>query len=165
MLEKLKMHLKQMKPLDVIILVFLFIASFIPHGIYAYQLGQLDMDGVNIIATITIDGEEVYSVELSEDTPHEEFTFYPDDGQYNVIEVDGTQIRNKEDNSPDQIGVRRGWISRPGESAVVLPHRLIIEITAENEDGEEIDPSEIEDEDVDETEEDIRNADDVVIPM
>lgn len=160
MLENLKLHLKQMKPLDVIILIFLFIASFIPHGIYAYHLGQIDVDNVNIVATITIDGEEVYSVELSEDTPHEEFTLYPSEGQYNIIEVDGTRIRNKEDNSPDQIGVRRGWISRPGETAVVLPHRLIIEITAENDQGEEIDPNE-----TNNVEDDIRNADDVVIPM
>lgn len=162
MLEKLKMHLSQMKVLDVVIIIFLFAASFIPHVIYGYQLGQLDEDGVTIMATVSIDGEEVYSTELSEETPHEEFTLYPAEGQYNIIEVDGTRIRNREDNSPDQIGVRRGWISRPGETAVVLPHRLIIEVQAVNEDGEAVSPNEIEEDD---GEESIEDQEDVVIPM
>lgn len=164
MLERLKMHLKRMKPLDIIIIIFLFVASFIPHVIYGYQLNQLDQEGVAIVATISIDGEEVYSVELSEETPHEEFTLHPAEDQYNIIEVDGTRIRNKEDNSPDQIGVRRGWISQPGETAVVLPHRLIIEINAVNEEGEEVDPNEL-DEEQDDDQENIEDQEDVVIPM
>lgn len=120
-----------------IIIVCLFIASFIPHIVYATQLRNVDEDAV-IVATIRISGEEVYRTELSEDTPHEEFTLIPREGQYNIIEVDGTRIRNREDNSPDQLGVRRGWISQPGETAVVLPHELIIEIHAESPDGDEI---------------------------
>lgn len=164
MLERLKVHLKQMKPLDIFIIIVLFVASFIPHVIYAYQLDQLEQDGVAIMAEITIDGEEVYSVELSEETPHEEFTLYPADGQYNIIEVDGTRIRNQEDNSPDQIGVRRGWISQPGETAVVLPHRLIIEVKAVDKDGHELNPNEL-NEDQDESQENIEDQEDVVIPM
>ncbi|HLQ75095.1 MAG TPA: NusG domain II-containing protein [Alloiococcus sp.] len=164
MLERLKVHLKQMKPLDIFIIIVLFVASFIPHVIYAYQLDQLEQDGVAIMAEITIDGEEVYSVELSEETPHEEFTLYPADGQYNIIEVDGTRIRNREDNSPDQIGVRRGWISQPGETAVVLPHRLIIEVKAVDKDGHELNPNEL-NEDQGEGEENIEDQEDVVIPM
>lgn len=132
-----------MKPLDVIIIVFLMVASFIPHIVYGIHLGTIDEDAT-IIATVTISGEEVYRVELSEETPHELIRFEPREGQYNIIEVDGTRIRNKEDNSPDQLGVRRGWISQPGETAVVLPHQLIIEVHAESPDGNQL----YEDEDV-----------------
>lgn len=167
MLERIKFHLKQMKPLDVVIIIVLFIASFIPHVIYGYQLNQLDQEGVRIIATITVDGDEVYSVELSEETGHEEFELNPAQNQYNIIEVDGTRIRNREDNSPDQIGVRRGWISRPGETAVVLPHRLIIEIHAETEDGEELSPGELQeyDENDSDVQDRLEDQEDVVIPM
>ena len=42
----------------------------------------------------------------------------------------GKKIRNKEDNSPDQIAVKTGWISKPGETSICLPHKLIIEIKA-----------------------------------
>lgn len=147
MVEKLKYHLRNMKPLDVVIIAILLLGSFIPHVVYGMQLSQVDADA-QIIAIVKISGEEVYRVELSEDTPNEEFTLEPSDGQYNIIEVDGVRIRNKEDNSPDQLGVRRGWISQPGETAVVLPHKLIIEIHAESPDGEEI-----------------YEEDDVIIPM
>lgn len=141
MLEKIKYHLRQMKPLDVVIIAVLFVASFIPHVVYGYQMSNVDEDA-QTIATVSIDGEVVYETELSEDTAHETLTLHPDEGQYNVIEVDGTRIRNKEDNSPDQIGVRRGWISQPGETIVVLPHELIIEIHAISPEGEEVEEEE-----------------------
>lgn len=137
MIQKIRFHLRNMKPLDVVIIFCLLIASFIPHIVYGIQFGNID-DDARIIATVKISGDEVYRVELSEETPHEEFRLEPSEGQYNIIEVDGTRIRNREDNSPDQLGVRRGWISQPGETAVVLPHQLIIEIHAENQDGQEI---------------------------
>lgn len=136
MIETIKRHLQHMTILDAVLIGFLFIISFLPHGVYAYQLSQMD-ESAAIVASVKIDGELVYQTELDEDTPYEKFTLYPSEGQYNVIEVDGEQIRNKEDNSPDQIGVRRGWISEPGETAVVLPHKLIIEIEAKNGGSEE----------------------------
>ncbi|WP_146924471.1 NusG domain II-containing protein [Alkalibacterium kapii] len=147
MFDKLKYHLKSTKPLDIIIIAVLLLGSFLPHVVYGMQLSQVD-ENARIIATVSISGEEVYSVELSEETPHEEFTLNPSENQYNIIEVDGTRIRNKEDNSPDQLGVRRGWISQPGETAVVLPHELIIEIETRSPDGEKID-----------------QEDDIIIPM
>lgn len=147
MIDKIKYHLRNMKPLDVVIIFILLLGSFIPHVVYGMQLSQV-ADDAQIMAIVKISGEEVYRVELSEETPHDEFTLEPSEGQYNIIEVDGERIRNKEDNSPDQLGVRRGWISQPGETAVVLPHQLIIEIHAESPDGEEI-----------------YEDDDVIIPM
>lgn len=93
-----------------------------------------------IIAYVRINGEVVDQFELSKDTPHQEITYYPNEGQYNIIEVDGERIRDKEDNSPDQIAVMTGWISQPGELSVCLPHNLLIEIKAvggDNSDDEE----------------------------
>ncbi len=72
-----------------------------------------------------------------QDTPHQEITYYPNEGQYNIIEVDGERIRDKEDNSPDQIAVMTGWISQPGELSVCLPHNLLIEIKAVGGDNSE----------------------------
>ena len=69
---------------------------------------------------LTIDGEEVERFELSENTPHEEFIYFPHDDQYNIIEVDRTHILDKEDNSPDQIAMQTGWISQPGQTSIWL---------------------------------------------
>ena len=47
--------------------------------------------------------------------------YYPAKGQYNIIEIKDGKIRDREDNSPDQIAVRTGWISNPGQTSICLP--------------------------------------------
>lgn len=132
-MTKFKTYKKLVKPLDVIIVVLLLVGSFIPYILFNRQNFSADHDST-IIAVISINGKEVKQMELSNETEKKEFTFYPADGQYNIIEVDGTKIRNKEDNSPDQIAVKTGWISKPGQTSICLPHKLIIEIKASNSD-------------------------------
>ena len=97
------------KPFDIIIVLVLLALSFLPNAIFAYQQATRKEEA-KIYAILTIDGEEIERFELSENTPHEEFIYFPHDDQYNIIEVDGTRIRDKEDNSPDQIAVQTGWI-------------------------------------------------------
>ena len=109
------------KPFDIIIVLVLLALSFLPNAIFAYQQATRKEE-VKIYAILTIDGEEIERFELSENTPH--------DNQYNIIEIDGTRIRDKEDNSPDQIAVQTGWISQPGQTSICLPHGLMIEIVS-----------------------------------
>jgi len=125
-------YLKLFRPFDMIIIFSLIVASFIPIGIFAmYQnnLGAFE----STTAIVLINGEEVDRFILSEETPRQLVTYTSEDGlvgdQYNIVEIYGAQIRVKEDNSPDQIAVRTGWISRPGETSICLPHRLIIELS------------------------------------
>ncbi len=112
MKEKFKKYQHLVKPYDIIIVIALFILSFLPNAIFAVQQMATPTDEAKIYAVVTINGEEVQRFELKEDTPREEFIYFPSDDQYNIIEVDGTRIRDKEDNSPDQIAVKTGWISR-----------------------------------------------------
>ena len=130
-MTKFKTYKKLVKPLDVVIIVLLLAGSFIPYILFNRQNFSTDQDST-IVAVVSINGKEVKQMELSHKTEHKEFTFYPADGQYNIIEIDGMKIRNKEDNSPDQIAVKTGWISKPGETSICLPHKLIIEIKAIN---------------------------------
>lgn len=121
------LHLKQIIRLgDWFVIVLLVIASFSPLMIFHYTYAQSSTD--QLVAYVSIDGDVVDEFILSEDTPHQLITYYPRDGQYNIIEVDGTRIRVKEDNSPDQVAVKTGWITRPGQTSICLPHRLMIEI-------------------------------------
>ena len=117
------------KPFDIIIVLVLLALSFLPNAIFAYQQATRKEEA-KIYAILTIDGEEIERFELSENAPHEEFIYFPHDDQYNIIEVDGTRIRDKEDNSPDQIAVQTGWISQPGQTSICLPHGLMIEIVS-----------------------------------
>ncbi|HEM5153827.1 TPA: NusG domain II-containing protein [Streptococcus suis] len=122
-----KSILKQLKLFDYILIGFTLVLSFLP-AIFTYAHLTTDTNEAKIIAYIRINGEVVDQFELSKDTPHQEKTYYPNEGQYNIIEVDGERIRVKEDNSPDQIAVMTSWISQPGQLSVCLPHNLLIEI-------------------------------------
>lgn len=128
---------RMIKPFDVIIIVLLIGFSFIPAGILAAQ--AVPNEENNLYAVISIDGEEVDRFLLTGNEEHKLITYYPAPGKYNIIEIDGERIRNKEDNSTQQIAVQTGWIQNPGETSLNIPHRLLIEIVSENPKDTEID--------------------------
>ncbi|MCK3935424.1 NusG domain II-containing protein [Streptococcus suis] len=136
----IKSILKQLKLFDYILIGFTLVLSFLP-AIFTYTQLTTDTNEAKTIAYVRINGEVVDQFELSKDTPHQEKTYYPNEGQYNIIEVDGERIRVKEDNSPDQIAVMTSWISQPGQLSVCLPHNLLIEIKSEG--GENTDEEEL----------------------
>lgn len=136
--KKLYSELKsQIRPYDFVVVILLMLASFLPATIFAVTQ---DTDHNQKIAIVTIDGKEVDRFTLAPNTPHQEKTYHPSDKQYNIVEVDGEKIRVKKDNSPDQIAVKTGWISKAGQTSICLPHRLVIEIknTKPNPDDEMI---------------------------
>ncbi|HEL2218329.1 TPA: NusG domain II-containing protein [Streptococcus suis] len=135
-----KSILKQLKLFDYILIGFTLVLSFLP-AIFTYTHLTTDANEAKTIAYVRINGEVVDQFELSKDTPHQEKTYYPNEGQYNIIEVDGERIRVKEDNSPDQIAVMTSWISQPGQLSVCLPHNLLIEIKSVG--GESTDEEEL----------------------
>jgi len=123
---------KIIRPFDLVFIVVILLLSFVPVGIFVYLQSHTPADA-SLIATILIDGVEVDRFELDEATQY--LTTYTSvhgliGDQYNVVEVDGLRIRVQRDNSPDQVGVNMGWISRPGQTIVVLPHRFLIRIEA-----------------------------------
>lgn len=122
---------KLLKPLDFIFIILALFLSFTPNIITAFQYGSQE-DSPSMQAVVKINGEVVDTYTLAKGQEIEK-TYYPNEGQYNIIQVDGTRIRIKEDNSPDQIGVNTGWISKPGQTAICLPHGFIIEVTGPRE--------------------------------
>lgn len=123
----MKAILKQFRPYDFIIIGLAILLSLAPNIVTAFVYGNQTSDQ-SIVAIVKINGQEVDRFELEEGADQEIKTYHPNPGQYNIIEKNGDQIRIKEDNSPDQVGVKTGWISRPGQTAICLPHGLIIEV-------------------------------------
>lgn len=76
-------------------------------------------------AEISVDKKVIKKIKLSRKTQHQLFTLHPHPGEYNIIEVNGTRIRDKEDNTPDQIAVNTGWISKPGQQSICLLSRAV----------------------------------------
>ncbi|CZR07189.1 NusG domain II-containing protein [Trichococcus ilyis] len=133
----IKKYLKIVKPFDIIIVTILIVFSVIPTIIFAVQTTHNETS--KLYAVISINGDEVDRFLLTGNEEQKLITYYPAPGQYNIIEIDRERIRDKEDNSPQQIAVRTGWIQFPGQTSLNLPHRLLIEIVSDTPDEAEID--------------------------
>lgn len=118
------------KPWDIIIISILVVASFVPTIVFALSFDNAEIGNSVKYAVVKIDGKEVERFDLDE-ISSKMVTYYPSDTQYNIVEIQEGKIRVKEDNSPDQIAVRTGWISEPGQTSICLPHRLVITIEQE----------------------------------
>ena len=116
--------------MDGVVIVSLIILSFVPLVIFSNAQKKVDSES-GMVAIVSIDGKEVDRFILNETTQHLEKTYHPGKDKYNIIEMEGSRIRVKEDNSPDQIAVRTGWISKPGQMSICLPHKLMIEIKSQ----------------------------------
>ena len=115
----------RMKRWDIVLLLLLVCLSFVPWGITAAT--RLTGEHVFYEATLRVDGQVIKTFSLSHNTTYE---FKDSHNDYNKIVVKDNTIRIKEANCSDQVCVRRGAISRGGETIVCLPHRLVIEVIA-----------------------------------
>ncbi|MGK0550817.1 NusG domain II-containing protein [Enterococcus faecalis] len=132
----MKRILHQFKLWDYIVILTCIVLSFAPLAVFTVH--QINQPKVNTkIAIVKIDGKEVDKFEINT-INHMEKTYYPSEGKYNIIEIKKGKIRDKEDNSPDQIAVKTGWISEVGQTSICIPHHLVIEIIGkEDKKGEE----------------------------
>lgn len=51
--------------------------------------------------------------------------------EYAVIEVKDGKVRIRQDDSPRQIAVQTGWISRPPQQIINLPYRIVITVVSD----------------------------------
>lgn len=82
----------------------------------------------NTIAEIRVDSKLVKSITLRQGY-HEEIRI-GGETEYAVIEVHDGRVRIRQDDSPRQIGVQTGWISKPPQQVVNLPYRIVIQLVS-----------------------------------
>mgnify|MGYP001360782972 CR=1 FL=1 len=126
---------RMMKRWDWFIIGALIVLSFVPVWIFGIaRAGEADKGG--FIAIVSVDHQEVKRIRLDH-AADQTFTVEDGDGGYNTIEVQHGKIRVKGANCSDQVCVRTGFISEPGETIVCLPHKVVIEIKGmeQSEDG------------------------------
>lgn len=82
-------------------------------------------------AVIEQDGEERMRLPLSE----EREVRVEGNGGYNIVCVQEQTVSVSDADCPDQICVHQGRISGAGQSIVCLPHRLVVRLEKEGEDG------------------------------
>lgn len=81
-----------------------------------------------VTAEVRVDGRLVKTLQLRSGY-HEEFRL-GGQTEYNIIEADNGRIRIRQDDSPHQIAVQTGWISRPPQQLVCLPYRVVITLSS-----------------------------------
>lgn len=118
-------YLKMIRPFDVIIVVALLLASFIPYVVFARH--EASANAAVLTAVVTHDGHEVYRIRLTGHTGTTKWR-YQDGDHWNEVVTTGHRIAITEANCADQVCVRKGAISRPGDTIVCLPHKLLIEV-------------------------------------
>lgn len=134
----MKSILKHFKPYDYLLIGVTLIISLSPWFITLWKAQH--PQPANLVAVVKIKGEIVDQFDLTADSTNQTITYTPNPGQYNIVEIDSGRIRVKEDNSPDQIAVRTGWISQAGQVLVCLPHQFLIEIQGQASEDELILP-------------------------
>ncbi|MCX2454509.1 NusG domain II-containing protein [Lacticaseibacillus nasuensis] len=125
-MKQAKKYLNMIRPFDVIIVVGLLAASFIPLIIFSHQQ-QANQANTVLTAVVTHDGQEVYRIRL---TGHRGTTRYRyhHGNDWNEIVATGNQIAITAADCADQVCVRKGKISRAGDTIVCLPHKLLVAI-------------------------------------
>ena len=127
------------KKWDIVLIAILLVLSCIPEGIFF--LSGAKQDGQGTVAVVTIDGKTVKEIPLSSHGGIDSLTVQGTDGGYNVIVVKDQAIGITEADCPDKICIQEGFISRPGESVICLPHKVIVEVKAEGNEEPDIIPA------------------------
>ena len=112
------------KKWDIIIIVVLICLSFIPELIFGVIMGK-NYNGT--YAEITLDGKPYKKILLSEHIGEEQIDVKTEYG-YNIIEIKDQSIAIIDADCRDKICIKSGFISKPGQLLVCLPHKLMIEI-------------------------------------
>ena len=126
----MKAYLHLVRRWDLIIIFVLVLLSFLPFTVFSYQQAGITEENSQFVAVITVDNKIVKEITLTGNTGSDVFDITQPDLDTNTIEVRDNQIRIKAATCPDQVCVLTGFISKPGETIVCLPHKLVIEIQA-----------------------------------
>ena len=82
----------------------------------------------NVVAEIRVDTKLVKSITLRKG--YSEEIRIGGQTEYAIIQVHDGQVRIRQDDSPRQIGVQTGWISKPPQQVVNLPYRIVINLVS-----------------------------------
>ncbi|CAJ1226544.1 NusG domain II-containing protein [Lactiplantibacillus xiangfangensis] len=128
------------RPFDIVIIVALIILSFTPIAIFSYQQKQQAQRAEQIAkrqakksrtdytAVVSHNGTVLKRVNLTTLTKTKRYTYRAKDGHYNTVTFEPKRVAITKANCSDQVCIRRGWITKPGQTIVCLPHKVLVEI-------------------------------------
>lgn len=122
-----------MKRADILLISVILIAALaflIPRYIGSDSKGG---EGKELVANITVDGKLYRTVKL---TKEEQTIDIRTERGYNILKVHDYGIEMYEADCPDQVCLGFGFITKPKQTIVCLPHRVMVEIA--NASGEDV---------------------------
>lgn len=114
-----------MKPLDR--WVFGLLGTCALGGALAFLPGNRERGSLPV-AEILQEGRVVERVALDPSALPREWVLSSPGGGVNRVRLEGGRICMVEANCPDRDCVRAGWLDRPGQTAVCLPHRVALRV-------------------------------------
>lgn len=105
-----------------IIILSIFLAIFV------FRPREADSTYVSI----SREGKEIERIEFTKDNIGKTLRLDSEYG-YNVLEIGDKKIRSIDADCKEKVHMKQGWISKPGQTLVCLPHKLVVEIKAKDE--------------------------------
>ncbi len=87
--------------------------------------------GDKMVLEIRQDGDLIQQIDLSA-VRNKQIKITGQDGHYNTVEIKAGKARVKDADCPNQICVKTGWLSRPGQISFCAPNRLMISIKGQS---------------------------------
>ena len=113
------------KPADIAVIVIILLLSCGLFTVYGRQFS-----GNARRVDITVDGKLYATYPFSERISAKAVEIQTDFG-YNKVEIAKTGVRVVDADCPDKLDVRAAAITRPGQSIICLPNRLVITLAGE----------------------------------
>ncbi len=111
-----------------IVLGMLIVSSL---GVFLYRYVQ---PKDRLIAEVVQEDVVIQTMDLGLVEKMQTMSIVNDKENKNVIQVEPGKIRFVDADCPDQVCVHAGWLTKPGDVAVCLPHKIYIRVLGEKED-------------------------------
>lgn len=117
---------------DKYLIVLLIIVSVLGMFVVGKEAGNNNRKYV----VVTVDGNIYKKISVFPNMKGQTFDIETKYG-YNRIEIKDEKVRVSESNCHNKLCISQGWISKPGEVVICLPHRLSVEIIIDNRNQDE----------------------------
>jgi len=118
-------------------LVYVFIVILICFSILGLKWMGESVSGRKLI--VELDGRTVESINLDQNEISRELRIETGGGGYNILNITSEGVSIVEANCPDQVCVRSSKITKPGQTIICLPHKLIVKLVGDMENEENVD--------------------------
>jgi len=98
-----------------------------------FTINRNGLDHQNKYASIQVNGEEIKKITLDSSTGKKTYPIKSNFG-YNLIEIDGEDVRVIESDCRDKLAIKQGKINKIGDILVCMPNRMVVEIKSDTKD-------------------------------